>query len=164
MEITQSPVARSFRWVERTNCPHDLVISGLLGFGLLTVCASALRFAMGFRAAEGYATLELWQDALDELSEMPSAFRNSPAVLRLELRACVALETWEHGEAVARNLATMGGLDRMMAAGFHAAHGHELLRKGMREEALRVLRRAVETWPSCKDVVLKNPGLVAAML
>jgi Flp pilus assembly protein TadD len=119
---------------------------------------------MGFRAAEGYVTLELWQEALDELSEMPQVFRNSPAVFRLELRACVALGSWERGEAVALRLGTMGALDRMMAAGFHAAQGRELLRQNRREEALRVLRRAVETWPSCKDVVLKDPELVAAML
>jgi len=119
---------------------------------------------MGFRAAEGYATLELWQDVLDELTEMPPAFRKSPAVLRLELRACVALCAWERGEAAALKLGTMGALDRMMAAGFHAAQGRELLRQDRREEALHVLRRAVEMWPSCKDVVLKDPELVAAML
>lgn len=119
---------------------------------------------MGFRAAEGYATLELWQEVLEELADLPRAFRISPAVLRLELRACVAVRLWERGEKVARGLGKMGALDRMMAAGFHAAQGRDLLTQGRKEEALAVLRRAVDTWPSCKDVVLKDPGLVAAML
>ena len=124
----------------------------------------ALRSAMGFRAAEGYATLELWQDVLEELAELPQAFRISPAVLRLELRACVATRLWQRGEGIARSLGKMGALDRMMAAGFHAAQGRDLLIQGRKEEALVVLRRAVDTWPSCKEVVLKDPGLVAAML
>jgi hypothetical protein len=119
---------------------------------------------MGFRAAEGYATLELWQDVLDELSDMPRVFRISPAVLRLELRACAATGEWERGETVAGRLGTMGTLDRMMAAGFHAVQGRELLRQGRRKEALLVLRRAVKSWPSCKEMVLKDPELVAAMI
>jgi hypothetical protein len=108
--------------------------------------------------------LELWQDVLDEIAGMPSVFRISPAVLRLELRACVAVAAWEQGDAAARRLGGMGALDRMMAAGFHAARGRQLLLQGRREEAFSVLRRAVETWPSCKDVVLKDPELVAAIL
>ena len=58
----------------------------------------------------------------------------------------------------------MGTLDRMMAAGFHAVQGRELLRQGRRKEALLVLRRAVKSWPSCKEMVLKDPELVAAMI
>ncbi len=119
---------------------------------------------MGFRAAEGYATLELWQDVLDELAELPEIFHISPAVMRLELRACVAARNWQRGAGAARRLASMGTLDRMMAAGFHAARARELLREGRRAEAKLALCHAAETWPSCKEVVLKDPSLVAAML
>jgi hypothetical protein len=119
---------------------------------------------MGFRAAEGYATLELWQEVLEELADLPRAFHISPAVLRLELRACVATRSWHRGQSAAHSLGQMGALDRMMVAGFHAAHGRDLLLQGLRDEAQLVLKRAVDTWPSCKDVVLKDPSLVAAML
>ena len=38
------------------------------------------------------------------------------------------------------------------------------IRGGRRKEALLVLRRAVKSWPSCKEMVLKDPELVAAMI
>ena len=119
---------------------------------------------MGFRAAEGYATLELWPEVIEELGELPGILRSAPAVLRLELRACVALHAWQRGEEIAACLGTMGVLDRMMAAGFHATVAREFFRDGRHAEGKEALRQAIETWPSCKEVVMKDPGLVAAML
>ena len=119
---------------------------------------------MGFSAAEGYATLELWPEVIEELGDLPEILRFAPAVLRLELRACVALQEWQRGEEVAGRLGAMGILDRMMAAGFHATVAREFFREGRHAEAKAALRQAVETWPSCKDVVMKDPSLVASML
>lgn len=119
---------------------------------------------MGFRAAEGYATLELWPEVIEELGELPLVLRTAPGVLRLELRACVSLRDWERGMHVASRLGTMGSLDRMMAAGFYATLAREFFREGSHHDAKDALLRAVATWPSCKDVVMKDPALVAAML
>jgi hypothetical protein len=119
---------------------------------------------MGFRAAEGYATLELWPEVIEELGELPVVLRTTPAVLRLELRACVSLGDWERGMDVAARLGNMGSLDRMMAAGFYATLAREYFRQGSRQDAKAALLRAVETWPSCKEVVMKDPALVAAIL
>lgn len=119
---------------------------------------------MGFRAAEGYATLELWPEVIEELDDLPVVLRTAPAVLRLELRACVSLHEWERGMIVATRLGDMGSLDRMMAAGFYATLAREYFRQGSHHDAKAALLRAVETWPSCKDVVMKDPALVAAIL
>jgi hypothetical protein len=119
---------------------------------------------MGFRAAEGYATLELWPEVIEELEDLPLILRTTPGVLRLELRACVALRDWECGMKVATRLGEMGSLDRMMAAGFNAALARDFFLQGSQRDAKAALLRAVETWPSCKEVVMKDPALVAAIL
>jgi len=119
---------------------------------------------MGFRAAEGYATLLLWPEALEELAELPEEQRGCPAVLRLELRSCFAAGEWERGAGAARLLQHSGPFDRMMAAGFHAAFGRELLQAGRTEEARISFRNAIDTWPSCKEVVLRDPSLLSAMI
>lgn len=119
---------------------------------------------MGFRAAEGYATLELWPEVIEELEDLPVVLRTAPGVLRLELRACVSLRDWERGVNIATRLGNMGSLDRMMAAGFYATLAREFFRQGSHGDAKSALMRAVETWPSCKEVVMKDPSLVAAIL
>jgi lipopolysaccharide biosynthesis regulator YciM len=119
---------------------------------------------MGFRAAEGYATLELWPEVIEELEDLPAVLRTAPAVLRLELRASVSLADWQRGMEIATRLGTMGSLDRMMAAGFYATLAREFFRQGSHGDAKSALLRAVESWPSCKEVVMKDPGLVAAIL
>ncbi|WP_035612587.1 hypothetical protein [Haloferula sp. BvORR071] len=119
---------------------------------------------MGFRAAEGYATLELWPEVIEELDEVPQSIRLTPEVLRLELRACVALQEWQHGVQIAGNLGRMGALERMMAAGFYATLAREFFRCGQHGDAKAALHQAVETWPSCRDLVMKDPALVAAIL
>ena len=119
---------------------------------------------MAFRVAEGYSELGMWPEALEELENLASEFRAMPPVLRLELRCCVALEIWERGCLAARQLGGLGVIDRMMAAGFYATLGRDLLNNGRPDDAEAALREAIETWPSCKDVVLRDPSLVAAML
>ena len=119
---------------------------------------------MGFRAAEGYSELGMWPEVLEELGELPGELRAMPPVLRLELRCCVALESWEQGGMAARQLRNLGIFDKMMAAGFYATLGREMLRRGHSEQAKDALHQAIETWPSCKEVVLSDPSLVAALL
>lgn len=119
---------------------------------------------MGFCAAEGYAELGLWEEALEELGSLAAEYRAMPPVLRLELRCCVAVEAWEQGRLTARQLRNLGAIERMMAAGFYATLGRDLLKRGHKEAAEDALHDAVESWPSCKDVVLRDPSLVAAIL
>lgn len=119
---------------------------------------------MGFCAAEGYAELGMWDEALEELGSLAAELRAMPPVLRLELRCCVAMEAWDQGCLTARQLRNLGAIERMMAAGFYATLGRDLLKRGRKKEARDALHDAVESWPSCKEVVLRDPSLVAAML
>src|SRR5688572_3474246 len=119
---------------------------------------------MGFRVAEGYSELGMWPEALEQLGDLAAELRALPPVLRLEIRCCVALEAWDQGRLAARQLRCLGIIDKMMAAGFYATLGRDLLKRGQPDEAKEVLCQAIETWPSCKDVVLRDPSLVAAML
>ena len=119
---------------------------------------------MGFTVAEGYSELGLWPEALEELGSLAAELRALPPVLRLELRCCVQIGAWEQGRLAARQLRSLGTIDKMMAAGFYATLGRDLLKRGHLEEGKEALREAIETWPSCKDVVLRDPSLVAAIL
>lgn len=106
----------------------------------------------------------MWPEALEELESLAAEFRAMPPVLRLELRCCVALESWEQGRLTARQLRSLGAIERMIAAGFYATLGRDLLQRGHHEEAKDAFSDAAESWPSCKDVVLRDPSLVAAIL
>jgi uncharacterized protein HemY len=130
----------------------------------LTGGDGGLGSSMGFCAAEGYAELGLWPEALEELASLAAELRAMPPVLRLEVRCCVAVEAWEQGRLTARQLRSLGPIERMMAAGFYATLGRDLLQRGRKEEAKEAFRDAVDSWPSCKEVVLRDPALVAAML
>ncbi len=136
----------------------------MLDSGLLTGLARGLRFSMGFCVAEGYAELAMWPEALEELANLAAEHRALPPVLRLELRCCVATGAWERGRLAARQLRSLGVIEKMMAAGFYATLGRELLKRGRADEAKAAFRDAIETWPSCREVVLRDPSLVAAML
>ena len=130
----------------------------------LTADCRELRCSMGFCVAEGYAELGMWPEALEELGNLAAEFRAMPPVLRLELRCCVAVEAWDQGTLAARQLRNLGIIDKMMAAGFYATLGRDLLKRGLPDEGKVALREAIDTWPSCREVVLRDPSLVAALL
>ncbi len=136
----------------------------MLECGTLTGGGRDLRWSMGYCVAEGYAELGMWPEALEELGQLAAEYRALPPVLRLELRGCVATGAWERGRLAARQLRSLGVIEKMMAAGFYATLGRELLKRNRPDEAKEVLREAIDTWPSCRDVVLRDPSLVAAML
>lgn len=114
--------------------------------------------------AEGFADLEMWEDAWDALEELPAAERALPAALRVRLRCCPALGAWEIGRHVAGVLRDGAEPDRQAAARFFHAVALKWLAEGDQYAAGEAIKEAVKTWPEHRLALLDDPKLSESFL
>jgi tetratricopeptide (TPR) repeat protein len=110
-------------------------------------------------AATGYAELSLFQDAVQELEELPETFREQPTVLAVWLDVYQRWQKWLEAEFVATRLCEIEPNSPVWVIGLaYAARRNRGLRF-----ADDILKQAVEKFPDCATIQF-NLACYAAQL
>lgn len=109
---------------------------------------------MNIEEAEGYADLEMWEDAWTALGQLRPAVRASSRGFRFRLRCCPALGRWVEGELLALVLMEEGAADRKDAAAFFLQYA-----KFDRSRSMDWIKEAIKAWPNCRLKILEDPEL-----
>jgi predicted Zn-dependent protease len=110
-------------------------------------------------AASGYAELSLFQEAVQELEELPETFKGQPSVLAVWLDVYQRWEKWSEAEFVAARLCELEPDRPAWVIGLAYATRRN---RGLRV-ADDVLKEAVEKFPDCAAIQF-NLACYAAQL
>lgn len=109
------------------------------------------------REAQGFMTLELWDDAWAALDQLPEGTVATPEMVRIRMRAAAGMERWDFVEELASILRHGNEEDRMEAACAYQSLAAEHYRRGRLEEARAMISAAVETRPEQSILIRTDP-------
>jgi len=103
-----------------------------------------IRLQRRLDAVHGFITLGMFQDALDEIENLPPEFRSDDVVLALRIEIFQGLEKWESCRVLAESLAMRSPEN----SGWWLSWSFALRREQSVEAAQAVLREAAEIHPT----------------
>ena len=113
-------------------------------------------------AAEGFALLGMDVDAWDTLEALPARCRTWPAVLRVRLQICTALDRWEMGAEIAKFITLVDPEPVREEAGrFHLAHAQMFCALGNAKAARSAVAELAAVWPEGRTLVVESDALEA---
>jgi tetratricopeptide (TPR) repeat protein len=110
-------------------------------------------------AASGYAELSLFQEAVEELEELPEPFREQPPVLTVWLEVYQRWEKWSEAEFVAARLFEI----QPEQPGWAVALAYATRRTRGLTVAIDILEQAGDRFPDCATIQF-NLACYAAQL
>lgn len=119
---------------------------------------------MSIKAAEGYVELGLFQEAWDELDDLPPEEKTSPTVMRLRLPCSIHFEKWDMVETLAEILRYGDSDDQLIAAATFKTLAVVACRTGKTELAKRYVRSAVEVAPEIRLEIIDDELLSELLL